>query len=60
VLAEGDPGRVLELVEAACQDYRDLLYWAEYPEESSGGRVTRAEMVDRYIQLDVPVPEALR
>ena len=58
-LASPDPERVLAGVESACRDYRDPLFWAEYPEESSGGRVTRAEMADCYRRLGVPVPEAL-
>lgn len=58
-LADGAPDKVLPLVEAACRDYRDILYWAEYPEESSNGRQTRAEMAERYRRLGVPVPESL-
>ncbi len=33
-LAAGDPVQVAELVGRARQDYRDILFWAEYPEES--------------------------
>ena len=33
-LAAGDPAQVVELVERARQDYRDILFWAEYPEAS--------------------------
>jgi hypothetical protein len=60
VLADGDPDQVLPMVEAACRDYRDVLYWAEWPEESSFGKRTRAEMAERYRRLGVPVPESLR
>ena len=33
-LAKGDKARVLELVERAKRDYRDIILWAEYPQES--------------------------
>ncbi len=59
-LFDGDPGRVLAGVEAACRDYRDPLFWAEHPEESSFGRVARAEMAECYRRLGVPGPLALR
>jgi 16S rRNA C1402 N4-methylase RsmH len=32
-LSEGQAERVAELVTAAKRDYRDVLMWAEYPEE---------------------------
>jgi hypothetical protein len=59
-LADGDPDQVLPMVEAACRDYQDVLYWAEWPEESSFGKRTRAEMAERYRRLGVPVPESLQ
>jgi hypothetical protein len=57
-LAESNPDKVLALVEAACRDYRDLLYWAEYPEEC-GGKLTRNEMATRYSKMGVPIPKPL-
>lgn len=33
-LSKGNEDKLLHLVEAAKQDYRDVLYWAEYPQES--------------------------
>ncbi len=33
-LSQGHEDKLLQLVEAAKQDYRDVLYWAEYPEPS--------------------------
>lgn len=33
-LAKGDIKQVKELVERAKKDYRDIIFWAEYPEES--------------------------
>jgi hypothetical protein len=42
---------------AAARDYRDVLFWAEYPEDSKGPR--REAMRRRYESLGVPVPPAL-
>jgi hypothetical protein len=58
VLANGDVREVERLVRAANTDYRDVLYWAEYPEQSGAG--TREEMAGRYRELGVPVPRDLR
>ena len=33
-LSQGNEDKLLHLVEAAKQDYRDVLYWAEYPQQS--------------------------
>jgi len=33
-LAKGDRKQVEELVERARRDYRDIIFWAEYPEQS--------------------------
>lgn len=55
VLADGDLTELQRLVKAANEDYRDLLYWAEYPEESGSG--TKKEMRARYRKLGVPVPD---
>jgi hypothetical protein len=32
-LADGDIGRLRHFIDVAQQDYRDVLYWAEYPRE---------------------------
>ena len=58
VLADGDTSALLDMVRAAHLDYRDVLYWAEYPEESQTGRM-RAEMAARYAKFGAPVPPAL-
>ena len=57
VLADGDLAEVKRLVAAANEDYRDLLYWAEYPEESGAG--TKRQMAARYRRLGVAVPAEL-
>ena len=35
-LSEGSPDRLRELIAHAKRDYRDVLAWAEYPEEMRG------------------------
>ncbi|THJ24853.1 MAG: DUF1851 domain-containing protein [Nitrospira sp. CG24E] len=33
-MSQGNEDKLLQFVEAAKQDYRDVLYWAEYPQQS--------------------------
>jgi hypothetical protein len=54
IFAHGKLSEVKRLVAVANNDYRNLLYWAEYPEESGGG--TKAQMAERYRKLGIPVP----
>ena len=35
-LAEGDVARLARTAEAARKDWRDVLYWAEYPRDARG------------------------
>jgi hypothetical protein len=49
------------MVDAANQDYRDVLYWAEYPEESTPGTqeqkgAAARRMAARYRQMGLKVP----
>ena len=37
-LSEGDPVKLLHFIEAARIDYRDVLAWAEYPEQLQSGK----------------------
>ncbi len=51
------------MIDAANQDYRDVLYWAEYPEESTPGtqeqkRKAASEMAARWRQMGLQVPKA--
>jgi hypothetical protein len=58
-LANGDEKRLRTFLREAKLDYRDVLLWAEYPDE--GGRIrTRQEMAKRYRGLGVDVPPDLR
>ena len=34
-LSEGDEGKLRYFLGVAKQDYRDVLFWSEYPEEST-------------------------
>lgn len=58
VLAEGDPEMVETYVDQANGDYRDPLFWAEYPNIAGTG--TKAEMAKRYRALGFKVPEDLK
>ena len=58
-LADGDHDALLDMIRAAQRDYRDVLYWAEYPEQSNTGK-SRVDMAARYAKLGVDVPGALR
>lgn len=58
VLADGDPADIEDYVRHANGDYRDVLAWAESPQEFGTG--TRAGMAARYRRLGVPVPDDLR
>jgi hypothetical protein len=58
-LANGDEERLRTFLAEAKLDYRDVLLWAEYPEEAGGSR-TRQEMAKRYRGLGVDVPPDLR
>ena len=33
-LSEGDAGKLLHYLDVAKKDYRDVLYWAEYPPDA--------------------------
>lgn len=49
VLTNGDIAELQPMIDAANTDYRDVLYWAEYPEESGEG--TNEEMAERYRRI---------
>jgi hypothetical protein len=44
-LAKGNKDEVYSLVESANQDYRDIIFWAENPEESQ----TNAAVIEQII-----------
>lgn len=58
VLAEGTLKELKRLIEIANGDYRDPLFWAEYPQVAGTG--TKREMAARYRRLGVTVPKDLR
>jgi hypothetical protein len=47
-LSEGDPEKLLQYIEAARVDYRDVLAWAEYPEQLSSGKNSFNTPPDEY------------
>jgi hypothetical protein len=53
-LAKGDLVNLEKLVTAALVDYRDVLYWAEYPEESKS--MTNEEAAALYGGIGQPPP----
>lgn len=53
-LASGDLTDLQRLMTAANLDYRDVLYWAEYPEESKSMSKQEAIELDRAIGQPLP------
>jgi hypothetical protein len=57
-LSSGNLDELRDMMRAAQLDYRDVLYWAEYPDESKS--MTREEAAARYRALGVPLPGSLQ
>ena len=49
-LAQGDKAQVKELVERANRDYRDIIFWAEYPQESKLDTPEKKEKFNRMLE----------
>jgi hypothetical protein len=47
-LSEGDEARLREFLIVAKRDYRDVLFWAEYPEES---KIDTPEKKEKVLEL---------
>lgn len=47
-LSEGNEGGLRELLAVAKRDYRDVLFWAEYPEES---KIDTPEKREKVLEL---------
>lgn len=59
-LAVRDKKQVGELVECAQRDYRDILFWAEYPEESRlDTPEKRGQVLELFRRLGVEPPPEL-
>ena len=54
-LSEGDVARLLATVEAANKDYRDVLWWAEYP-DPNGPRQGPPEDTEALLDWVCPNP----
>jgi hypothetical protein len=57
-LAKGNLAELQRLMAAAQLDYRDVLYWAEYPEESKS--MTNEEAAELYRAIGQPPPPATK
>ncbi len=49
-LSAGSEAKVREYVAVAKRDYRDVLFWAEYPEESKLDRPEKRQRVRRMFE----------
>ena len=63
-LSGGNLSELEALIDAANEDYRDVLYWAEYPKESTPGTqkqkreaARRMAVQWRKMGLEVPAPD---
>ena len=57
-LSEGNEEKLREFVAVAKRDYRDVLFWAEYPEESRLDTPERRERIKRmFEQFGIKPPE---
>jgi len=56
-LANGSIRELERLADAANEDSRNILYWAEFPE--AAGISTKVEMAARYRKMGIPVPPPL-
>jgi predicted metalloprotease len=60
-LAKGDAKEVENLVGSAMRDYRDVIFWAEYPEESRIDPTEKRQKIRELFKwLKVDVPEDLK
>jgi len=57
ILSNGNLDELRRMVNVASIDYRDVLAWAEYPEEYF--RATKKQMAQRYRRLKLKVPRVL-
>src|SRR6266403_3202637 len=60
-LSEGNEEKLRELVDVAKRDYRDVLFWAEYPEEAKiDTPEKRRQMRELFEKLGLEPPASLR
>lgn len=59
-LSEGNEEKLREFVAVAKRDYRDVLFWAEYPEESRLDTPEKKERIKKmFEQFGIKPPEDL-
>ena|SRR5438477_6302323 len=49
-LSEGNEDKLREFIAAAKRDYRDVLFWAEYPEESQLDTPEKKERIKKMFE----------
>ena len=60
-LTEGDEGKLGYFIGAAKRDYRDVLFWAEYPEESKlDTPEKRRAFRQMFERLGIDIPDSLK
>ncbi len=60
-LAEGDEEKMRYFVEVAKRDYRDVLFWADNPEEAKLDTPEKRRRVrEAFEKLGIPVPPPLK
>lgn len=61
VLSDGNESKLRELIAIAKRDYRDVLFWAEYPEESRlDTPEKRRRMRELFEKLGIDPPSVLK
>ncbi|HEY6168060.1 MAG TPA: hypothetical protein VI454_08480 [Verrucomicrobiae bacterium] len=61
ILAAGDKAKVREFLDRARHDYRDILFWAEYPDQSRlDTPEKRKQMLKLFNWLGVEPPAGLK
>ncbi|MEI6634769.1 MAG: hypothetical protein WCP22_13270 [Chlamydiota bacterium] len=50
LLAKGDKKQVQELIDRAKRDYRDIIFWAEYPSESKLDTPSKIEQFNKMLK----------
>lgn len=59
-LSEGNEEKLREFIAVAKRDYRDVLFWAEYPEESRLDTPEKKERIKKmFEQFGIKSPEDL-
>jgi len=55
-ISEGSEQKIREFVATAKKDYRDVLFWADYPEQAKIGPGERERILEALSKLGAPPP----